>query len=113
MFRKVKQNSFPRVFHSKKRTHSQIKGSFNVLLLWVFLLIMYHAKRFKTVEEAVKYFDTLNSDDSDILDVDVHIIPQNESIVITENEDIKDVDLGEIISRDVTGELEILHIDES
>ncbi|GFT77367.1 putative piggybac transposable element-derived [Nephila pilipes] len=57
---------------------------------------MYHAKRFKTVEEALEYFDTLNSDDSDISDVDVCIIPSNESGDIMENEDINDEDLGDI-----------------
>ncbi|GFS75734.1 hypothetical protein NPIL_146451, partial [Nephila pilipes] len=37
----------------------------------------------------------------------------NESGDITENKDINDEDFGEIISRDETGELEILRKDES
>ncbi|GFS34602.1 piggyBac transposable element-derived protein 3 [Nephila pilipes] len=43
----------------------------------------------------------------------MYYIPPNESGDITENEDNNDEDLGEIIPRDVTGELKILRKDES
>lgn len=74
---------------------------------------MHHAKRFRTVEEALDYFDTLSSDESDISDIDICIIPPNETGDITENEDINDEDLGEIIPADVTGELDVLCIEEA
>ena len=78
-----------------------------------FLLIMHYTEHFKTVKETLKFFDLLNSNESDILDVDVCIIPPNKSGNITENEDIYDKDFGEIILTDVICELHILCKDEA
>lgn len=74
---------------------------------------MYPVKRFKTVEGGLEYFDTLNSEESGIFDVDIGIIPPNESDDLTENEDINVKDLGEIIPLNVRGEVDILRKYES
>ncbi|GFT22582.1 hypothetical protein NPIL_702591 [Nephila pilipes] len=65
------------------------------------------------MEKALQFLDTQNSDDSNISDFDVCIIPPNERGDITKNEDMNDEDLGEIFQRDIIGELEILRKDES
>lgn len=64
------------------------------------------------MEETLKYFNMLNSDESDVSEVDVCIVLPNKSADIAENKNIQNADLGKIILADMTIELHILYKEE-
>lgn len=65
------------------------------------------SKRFRTVEEALDYFQTLESDDSECDTADICILPPKNGDV-TDNEDIDEGELSDVVPRDVSGEIDII-----
>ncbi|GFY46495.1 uncharacterized protein TNIN_385311 [Trichonephila inaurata madagascariensis] len=64
---------------------------------------MSHSKPFRTVEEALEYFDTLSYDEEPI---DICHLPSEESGCLTDEEDIDEDTFQTVIPADVCGKIE-------
>ena len=68
---------------------------------------MAQSKKFLSVEEAIDFFNSLSSDDSNDSVVDICQLPPDESGCITEEEEVNDNCFDPITPGDVSGQIEI------
>ena len=68
---------------------------------------MAQSKKFLTVEEAIDFFNSLSSDDSNDSVVDICQLPPYESGCIAEEEEVNDNCFDRISPGDVCGQIEI------